>query len=168
MDVERFKQQFLPFHPKLYRIAFALLENKADAEDILQEAYCKLWNKREELEDIRNPEAFSVTLIKNLCLDFLRSPQANRYEESIEEITLSTDSSPEQQLEEKDKVKLIRGLINRLPEKQRQVIRLRGLDDCSLDEIEQITGLSSANVRTLLSRTRKLIREQFEKLNGYG
>lgn len=37
MDVDVFKQRFLPFHPKLYRIAYALLDNKADAEDILQE-----------------------------------------------------------------------------------------------------------------------------------
>ena len=43
MDVDVFKQRFLPFHPKLYRIAYALLDNKADAEDILQDAYCKLW-----------------------------------------------------------------------------------------------------------------------------
>lgn len=52
MDVDVFKQRFLPFHPKLYRIAYALLDNKADAEDILQDAYCKLWNKRDELGDI--------------------------------------------------------------------------------------------------------------------
>lgn len=37
MDVDVFKQRFLPFHPKLYRIAYALLDNKADAEDILQD-----------------------------------------------------------------------------------------------------------------------------------
>ena len=36
MDVDVFKQRFLLFHPKLYRIAYALLDNKADAEDILQ------------------------------------------------------------------------------------------------------------------------------------
>ena len=65
MDVDVFKQRFLPFHPKLYRIAYALLDNKADAEDILQDAYCKLWNKRDELGDIQNPEAFSITLVKN-------------------------------------------------------------------------------------------------------
>ena len=66
MDVDVFKQRFLPFHPKLYRIAYALLDNKADAEDILQDAYCKLWNKRDELGDIQNPEAFSITLVEKI------------------------------------------------------------------------------------------------------
>ena len=71
MDVENFKRLFLPLHPKLFRIAYALVENKADAEDILQDAYYKLWSRRNELTDIQNPEAFCVTLVKNLCLDYL-------------------------------------------------------------------------------------------------
>ena len=64
MDAESFKRKFLSFHPKLFRIAYALVENKADAEDILQDAYFKLWNKRDDLPDIANPEAFCVTLVK--------------------------------------------------------------------------------------------------------
>ena len=56
MDVENFKRLFLPLHPKLFRIAYALVENKADAEDILQDAYYKLWSRRNELTDIQNPE----------------------------------------------------------------------------------------------------------------
>ena len=168
MDVDSFKRLFLPLHPKLFRIAYALVENKADAEDILQDAYYKLWSRRNELADIQNPEAFCVTLVKNLCLDYLRSPRANRHDEDVTEaVTLSTDSSPDKELEMQDKVEHIRNLISRLPEKQRQVIRLRGIDDCSMDEIEQITGLNAVNIRVLLSRARKIIREQFEKYYTY-
>lgn len=167
-DAEDFKRKYLSFHPKLYRIAYALVGNKADAEDILQDAYFKLWNKRHELPDMDHPEAFCVTLVKNLCLDFLRSPRANRREAEIEEvITQATDASPEKELETKDKEQQIRQLIDRLPDNQRQVIRLRGIDDCSMDEIEQITGLSAVNIRVLLSRARKVIREQFDKIYEY-
>ena len=89
--------------------------NKADAEDILQDAYFKLWNKRDELPDIENPEAFCVTLVKNLSLDFLRSPRANRREEEIESVfTLAPDSSPEKELETNDKEQQIRQLINQM------------------------------------------------------
>ena len=137
MDVENFKRLFLPLHPKLFRIAYALVENKADAEDILQDAYYKLWSRRNELADV--PEA----------------------------VTLSTASSPDEELERQDKVQQIRHLIDRLPENQRQVLRLRGIEDCSMDEIEQITGLSAVNIRVLLSRARKIIREQFEKYYAY-
>ena len=82
-------------------------------------------------------------------------------------MTLSTDSSPDKELEMQDKVEQVRHLINRLPENQRQVLRLRGIEDCSIDEIEQITGLSAVNIRVLLSRARKIIREQFEKYYAY-
>ena len=168
MDVESFKKLFLPLHPKLFRIAYTLLENKADAEDLLQEAYYKLWSRRDELNDIQNPEAFCVTLVKNLCLDFLRSPRANRHEADITGVmTLATESSPEKDLETQEKIQQLQKLINKLPENQRQVMKLNGIDDCSMDEIEQITGLSAVNIRVLLSRARKIVREQFEKLYAY-
>lgn len=95
MDVENFKRLFLPLHPKLFRIAYALVENKADAEDILQDAYYKLWSRRNELTDIQNPEAFCVTLVKNLCLDFLRSPRANRRDTDVTEAVYSRRHSAE-------------------------------------------------------------------------
>lgn len=168
MDVDSFKRLFLPLHPKLYRVAYALVENKADAEDILQDAYYKLWSRRDELADVQSPEAFCVTLVKNLCLDFLRSPRTNRYEADITEVvTLATDSSPEVELETQDKMQQLQRLINRLPDNQRQVLRLRSIDDCSMDEIEQITGLTAVNIRVLLSRARKMIREQFDKIYAY-
>ena len=84
-------------------------------------------------------------------------------EEVTEVVAFSPDSSPDEKLEMKDKVQQVRHLVSRLPENQRQVLRLRGIDDCSMDEIEQITGLNAVNVRVLLSRARKVIREQFEK-----
>lgn len=168
VDANSFKERFLPFHPKLYRIALALVSNKDDAEDILQEAYCKLWSKRTELEDIQNPEAFSVTLVKNMCIDFLRSPHANRHEEQIEKVHMAHETpSPEREIEQADELENVKQLIEKLPENQKLVIKLMGLSDCSLREIEEITSFSATNVRTLLSRARKTIREQYLKIKVY-
>jgi len=167
MDEASFKQLFLPLHPKLYRIAFALIGNAPDAEDILQDAYCKLWDKRTELSIIRSPEAFCVTLTRNMCLDYLRSSAHRMEQENISEIAIPNDLSPETELIEQDKVRFVNKLIDELPENQRQIIRLRGIDDCSAEEIEQITGLSAINIRVLLSRARKTIREKFEKVMSY-
>ncbi len=165
MDAESFKKRFLPFHAKLFRVARALIGNEADAEDLLQEAYYKLWKQRDELADIRNAEAFCVTLVKNLCLDFLRSPHANRHEETIEEtFSLSAKSVPDEELESKEQLKEVSRLIDLLPENQRQVLRLRSINDCSMEEIEHITGLSAGNIRVLLSRARKTLREQLQKI----
>lgn len=77
MDAESFKRMFLPCHAKLYGVACRLLDNAEDAEDLIQEAYLKLWSKREELTLISNPEAFAVTLVKNMCLTYC--DQANTF-----------------------------------------------------------------------------------------
>ena len=162
MEAETFKQRFLPFHPKLYRVALALVESPEDAEDILQEAYARLWSKRASLEAVQNPEAFAITIVRNLCLDFLRSPRSNSRSEPLEAITLPSEDSPDRQVEQRDQLRQVRRLIEELPPNQRQVIRLRGMEECSVEEIAQITGFSDANVRTLLSRARKYIKEKLK------
>lgn len=160
MDADEFKQRFYPFHPKLYRIACALLNNTNDAEDVLQDLYCKLWSKRSELTAIHHPEAFCVTLVKNLCMDFLRSPK-NRASAHVPEEVPETISehTPAHDLESKEEMRCIERLIDTLPAKQQVVIRMRGCGDCTLEEIETVTGETAANVRVLLSRARKTLKE---------
>ncbi|MCI6522201.1 MAG: sigma-70 family RNA polymerase sigma factor [Parabacteroides sp.] len=165
MEAETFKQRFLSFHPKLYRIALALVESPEDAEDILQEAYTKLWSKRDSLEAVQQPEAFAVTIVRNLCLDFLRSPRTNSRSEPLETVILHCEDSPERQVETRDQLRQVVRLIQELPPNQQQVIRLRGMEDCSVEEIAEITGFSPANVRTLLSRARKYIKGKLKKEN---
>ncbi len=165
MEAETFKQRFLSFHPKLYRIALALVESPEDAEDILQEAYTKLWSKRDSLEAVQQPEAFAVTIVRNLCLDFLRSPRTNSRSEPLETVILHCEDSPERQVETRDQLRQVVRLIQELPPNQQQVIRLRGMEDCSMEKIAEITGFSPANVRTLLSRARKYIKGKLKKEN---
>lgn len=162
-----FKRLYLPFHPKLYRIAFALVGNQEEAEDIVQEVYSRLWERRDELAAVRNPEAYAITLTKHFCLDYLRSPRGSRQAAALEETEeFLSDSSPEKETEEKDQIRQIQRWIDKLPLNQQQVLRLQGMDDYSVEEIEQITGYTTGNIRVLLSRARKTIREQFNKLYG--
>ena len=74
MTHREFKTRFLPCHEKMYRIAFRYLGNEYDAEDMVQNAYLKLWEKRDSLESIENNEAYALTIVKHLCLDKLRQP----------------------------------------------------------------------------------------------
>jgi RNA polymerase sigma-70 factor (ECF subfamily) len=94
MDAETFKKVFLPYHQKLYRIAYRIVQNTANAEDIVQESFIKLWNKRDELENIDNTEAFAIIILRNTCLDYLRKTK-NDYHTSYdadipETVSLST------------------------------------------------------------------------------
>ena len=167
MDAASFKQQFLPCNANLYRVAFRFLGKVQDAEDMVQEAYLKLWKKRDELPEVASIEAYCVTLIKNLCYDSLRSCRPDEDSRLPEELNLPTDSNMVHEIEQKDEANQVKKLIGQLPRQQQQIILLRDVNDCSYEEIEQATGLTAVNIRVLLSRARKKIREQFNELMNY-
>lgn len=159
MTAESFKQVYFSLHPRLYRVAFTILKNMEDAEDIIQDAYCKLWDEREKLADIQKPEAYCVTLVKHLCLDYLRSPKAARNHSNIEDYEFQDDFvTVENDIENREIIKRVQSILSRLPEKQQRILNLRGFADCSFEEIETITGESAANVRVLLSRARNTLK----------
>ncbi|MDR0575327.1 MAG: sigma-70 family RNA polymerase sigma factor [Tannerella sp.] len=159
MTAGSFKQVYFSLHPKLYRVAYAILKNTEDAEDIIQDAYYKLWDDREKLTDIQKPEAYCVTLVKHLCLDFLRSPKATRNDNNIDNYDFPDNSANiETNIENKETIKKIKTIIHGLPEKQQRILNLRVFAGYSPEEIETITGESSANIRVLLLRARNTLK----------
>ena len=168
MDASDFKKKFLPYHRKLYRSAFQLLGNAQDAEDMVQEAYLKLWQRRNELPpDITNLEAYCVTLIKHLCYDKRRISQLDEDERTPEELIITGKSNVAHEVELKDEANQVMKLIGQLPDQQKQIMQMRDVEDRSYEEIEKETGLTSINIRVLLSRARKKIREQFLEIMNY-
>lgn len=168
MQASEFKQRFLPLQPGLYRIAFALLGNAQDAEDVLQDVLTRLWEKRYELDSIENDKAYTITLVKHACLDMLRARK--KWQDNGEEPDESTlsDVPPDTELENSEQTETVRQIIRQLPENQRQVLLLTSVEEMSNPEIEKLTGFSQANIRILLYRARQTIKEQLEKAFGYG
>ncbi len=164
MPASLFKQLLLPLYPRLQRVALRMLGNVEDAEDMVQEVYMKLWGKREELPDVQNMEAYCVALTKNMCIDRLRLAEVDRVDVDDVPLSLATADDVASQLERQDAVEQVKLIIETLPEKQQQVITLRDIRDCTFEEIEEQTGLTAVNVRALLSRARKTIRERFKRV----
>lgn len=164
MPASLFKQLLLPLYPRLQRVALRLLGNAEDAEDMVQEVYMKLWNKRDALPDVQDVEAYCVTLTKNMCIDRLRMAEVEK--EDVDEVPtmLAATDDVEAQVERRDAVEQVKQIIETLPEHQQQVITLRDMEDCSFEEIVEQTGLTAVNIRMLLSRARKTIRERYKKL----
>ena len=164
MPASLFKQLLLPLYPRLQRVALRLLGNAEDAEDMVQEVYMKLWSKRDALPDVQDVEAYCVTLTKNMCIDRLRMAEVEK--EDVDEVPtmLAATDDVEAQVERRDAVEQVKQIIETLPEHQQQVITLRDMEDCSFEEIAEQTGLTAVNIRMLLSRARKTIRERLKKL----
>ena len=165
MNADVFKKIYLPYHKKLYRIAYRMVENQPDAEDIVQETYIKLWQKRNDTDEIENTESFAVAVLKNTCLDFLR-----KMKPEIVDLTALNQKAGflETEIEDKEKLEYVETIVKQLPEQQQQLIRLRHYEDLSVKEIEERTGLKTGNIKVIISRARKTIKEQFLKLYKYG
>ena len=155
MELETFKITVLPLRQKMLNFSRRLVEDAADAEDVVQEAFIKLWYIREKLDAYHSVEALAMQVTKNLSLDKikLRKPQ------------ISEAVSPDEQLEQKDAAECIRRLIAQLPTLQQTIIRMKDIEGYELAEIAEITATPVENVRVNLSRARKKIREQFLQLN---
>lgn len=166
MNADEFKQAFLPLHTRLYRAAYALLGNAQDAEDMVQETYLKLWQKRDELDIRTNAPAYCVATVRNLCLNLMQTKRYQSEEPLPEHLDRSETDNPELQLERRDEQTQLKALITGLPPQQRKVLWLRDVNECSFEEIEQATGLNAINIRVTLSRARQRIREQFKRNTG--
>ena len=164
MPASLFKQLLLPLYPRLQRVALRLLGNVEDAEDMVQEVYMKLWSKRDALPDVKDVEAYCVTLTRNMCIDRLRMAEADKADVDEVPTMLAATDDVEAQVERHDAVEQVQRIIGTLPEHQQQVITLRDMQDCSFEEIVEQTGLTAVNIRMLLSRARKTIRERLKKL----
>lgn len=158
MKEDEFKNIFIPYHPKLYRIAFRFVQDSDVASDMVQEVYIKLWSQRNKLGSIKNPEAYSVTCLRNLCLDHLKK---TKKEISFEQ--LSDKKAIEEVQDWSDETKIIQKILETLPEQQRTAFWLKHWEEYSNEEIEEQLGMSAINLRVSLSRARKIIKEQFLK-----
>jgi RNA polymerase sigma-70 factor (ECF subfamily) len=160
MEQEQFKREILPLREKLIFYAQQLLNDKNDAEDVIQEVFLKLWYMREDLNSDHNIPALSITMTKHLCLNLLKGSQRKK-EELNENIIVNETLSPDYQLEQKDEVEQVMLIINRLPDLQQTMLRMKHVDGFEIEEIAGIIGSTQEAVRMNLSRARKKVRELF-------
>lgn len=164
MELEKFKITVLPLRERLEHIALRLLDNREDAEDVVQEIFLKLWYIRDSLERYSSVEALAVTMTKNLSLDKLKLRKVHCDESDLQKVE-SGLQSPDKLIEQADAVACIRKLIEQLPSLQQKIIRMKDVEGYELAEIAEITGAKPEAVRANLSRARKRIRKQFLVLN---
>ena len=164
MDAREFKQRFMPHYKLLYRVAYHLTGNAQDAEDLLQDIYLKLWQKRDELPDAAMKEAYLVTMIRRLFLDQRRLKHVNTSAELKEELSPPDEWSLDHQIDTRDEARQMEGLIRQLSERDGKIIRMHLMEDRSYEEIERDTGLSQSNIRIIVMRTRQKLKQQFQKI----
>lgn len=161
-----FQADILPLKNELYRLALRITMNAAEAEDVVQETMMKVWNRREQWEQIESIEAFCLTICRNLSLDKLRrmDNQTQSLDAAYDPKDFHVASNPEEQAVQRDRIQLVRQLINMLPEKQRSCMQLRDMEGKSYKDIAAILGITKEQVKVNIFRARQTIKERFQKI----
>jgi RNA polymerase sigma-70 factor (ECF subfamily) len=165
-----FRNDVLPLKNELYRLALRITLNHAEAEDVVQETMIKVWNRRDRWDELESIEAFCLTICRNISLDKMKKAE-NQNQGIAEEYDApdhSYTSNPEEQAMQRDRVELIRRLIDNLPEKQRSVMQLRDFEGKSYKEIAQILAISEEQVKINIFRARQTIKQKFIETEKYG
>ena len=156
MTEQRFHSEYIALADSLYRVAFYMLESEAEAEDAVQELYLKLWEGRGQLDEVRQPKAYCIRMLKNLCLDRIRRAQHLTFPERLPE----TDSGRAQddEIDGRRRLDKVLEAVKSLPERQRQVLLMRTVQGLSYEEISAATGMNYLTLRVLLSQARKRLK----------
>lgn len=163
MEKQEFKDIWLPLSDRFYRVAYSILGSEPDARDALQDLYVRLWNQRGSLENIESPAAYGTRILRNICIDRIRSRRNGEPALEIETVVRDTASggplspSADRVVIDKEMIRCLSRAMESLPLMQKQVMEMKFFRQMSYDEIVGRTGISPVNVRVLVSRARKTV-----------
>lgn len=154
-----FNNIWIPLADRFYRVAYYLLESEEDAEDALQELYLKLWAARSGLSGVQNPSAYGISMLKNICIDRIRKRMV-RKAEPLDKVPHPEDAHTESRTDIKDTLRYLLQEMEKLPDKQRVVLRMRAVEGLEYEDIARRTGLSEVYIRVLVTMARKTLRSR--------
>lgn len=168
MTDRQFNDAFLPLYKPMYGVAVSILADREAAADAVQDAMLSLWDKRNEIDMPRSAKAYALIAVRNKCLSAMRAGRSASQRESTTASGLLPDIEADSRADDRAALttsqQLVASAIDSLSDRIAEVMRLALFGECSNSEIEEITGLSPANVRQCLSRGRKELREILTKL----
>ena len=157
-------REYEALRPLMFSIAYRMLGDAGDAEDIVQEAYLRFHRTLAEGTVIASPKAFLTTVTTRLAIDELRSARA-KHEAYVgvwlpEPIAVSLEPDPAERVEMSDSLSLaFLVLLQRLSPVERAIFLLREVFEYGYDEIAEIVRKSEDNCRQIFVRAKKRIDE---------
>lgn len=166
MNTDHLTSAFTRFRARLRSLA-AGIAGDDEADDVIHDAFCRLWSRHTEVESEVEAMKLSYTAVRNSAIDSLRRAHA-RPTVSMEESPQlpETDEDAESGAERRQTYEAVVRLARRnLSDRQFEIFRLHDIDGLGYDEIASELSMTPENVRVSLSRSRKTIRELYRKQN---
>jgi RNA polymerase sigma-70 factor, ECF subfamily len=174
-DERAFRELIETHRDRVFNITFRMLGNRADAEDVAQEVFITVFKT---IDTFREEAKFSTWLYRvtvNHCKNRIKY-RARRHDQQRDELTEATatdgvngaiaapvPTAPDRALQGAQMEKLLQDAIGHLDDEQREVVILRDIEDLSIDEICEITGLPDGTVKSRLHRARLALRKKLQR-----
>lgn len=151
---------FTHLHQRLHTTARNIAGDD-NADDILQDAFCKLWTLKNLPSDQQQTEKIASTIVRNVSIDYRRSAK-RKTQSSIDK----ADTENSQDNDIRELFVTVKHIIElQLSDMQRQVLWMRDYEGYSFAEVAEKMCITEENARQILSRARKTIRETYKRIN---
>ncbi len=144
----------------LYRVAYSVLRNPADAEDAVQEAFLRVLRHREMLGEVRDQRVWLIRIVWNIVLDRKRRAKTRPETDDVAELARvlpASGLSAEERAAAAQHHAHVLACVERLPTKERQVLLLSAFEELTSVEIATVLGITESSVRSRLFRARNLM-----------
>ena len=153
---------FSRWRNRLLRQALRFLPSKEDAEDVLQDAFIRLWAKAEQIETERDAASLATVVIRNMAVDHYRQQKRKPQTTDVEMLDLQEETA-----DIDERRQLVDEIMQRvLTPLQLRIVELREYEGLEYDEVASILGMQQPAVRMQLSRARRAIREEYVRVNN--
>lgn len=152
-DEHAFRQLYNRYHQKIYAIGYYLTHSQAVSEDIVQDVFLKIWNKRADLQKVRHFESWLRIIVRNHTLNMLEKAAKERLTGMVQSARAGdalAETLVAPQLEQKEINHLIQKAIDQLPAQQKKAYLLSRQEGFKTAEIAEIMDLSIYTVKNHL------------------
>jgi RNA polymerase sigma-70 factor (ECF subfamily) len=144
----------------LYRVAYSVLRNSADAEDAVQEAFVRVLRHRETLAEVRDQRVWLIRIVWNVVLDRKRRMKTRPETDDVAELARVLPAgglTAEERAAAAQHHARVLACVEQLPAKERQVLMLSAFEELTSVEIASVLGITESSVRSRLFRARNLM-----------
>ena len=168
-DHDSFQQLFDRYSHTLFRFSFCYLKSKEAAEDVVQEVFMKIWNRRNEIKNDTSFQSYLFTIALNAVRKHFN--KLSRQNELKHDILLEFSESKSRFDDKPDYQALLDkldDLVDRMPEKRREIFIKKKIEDKSLKEIAEECSITPKTVEYHITEAMKFLKTEFEKLQVNG
>ncbi len=166
---QAFEQLFRIYHQPLYGFLMQFAGSQSDVEDILQEVFIRIWERRGDLNENLSFSGLMFTIGRNLCLNMLRNERCRRHiRDYLKSVIDHSLDDVEQIIYFNELDQMVHQVLDQLPDRQKQIYKLNRVEGLSRKEIAEELQISLATVDMHMSRALGVLRRHLYKVRDSG